>query len=393
LLCLFITFHLTDTDDKQPQVGDLRSELDNLYEQDDDNHILSRFDIDSKYYDVEQLQFYTECESSFKYNTLHLNIQGLRSSFENLKHLLHKLELNNIHIDFILLCETFLHGTQNQDYHCNIEGYQLVCKNRSTRSKGGVAIYVNNKHHFSLRDDLSTFVEGEYESIFIEITSTPNNAIIGEIYRIPNTPARLSVNRFEDTIAKLINYNSHDIIIGSDMNFDFIKMNEHKHTADLFENFISSGLIPVITRPTRITHSTASVIDNIYIKLHQTHIKSGIITTKISDHLPIFAFYGKISKKKQDSIIIKSRKLNDANIVKIRYILERYDWTILTGLDANSAYNKFLSILTNAIDKIAPERNIKLSPKHIIREPWVTKGVLKSSATLDKLYKKSLNKG
>jgi len=303
----------------------------------------------------------------------------------------HKLEINDVTIDVILLCETFL-SNSDLTMHCNIAGYQFVHKSRSTKKKGGVGMYILNKHKFKTRDDLSTFIEGEYESIFIELFSNPQHAIIGEIYRIPNTSSQLSINRYEDSITRILNSKSHDLIIGTDQNFDYLKINEHKHTADLFNLFVSHGLIPVITRPTRITHNSATLIDNIYIKLKQNKLKSGIITTELSDHLPILALYGKNNKVRTQPISKIIRKLTEGNIVEIKTRLENYDWQTLNNLDSNEAYNTFLDVIIRTLDEVAPMKTIIISAKRIIREPWITKGIIKSSNNLDKLYKRCLNK-
>ena len=73
--------------------------------------------------------------------------------------------------------------------------------------------------------------------------------------------------------------------------FYFAKINTHKNTSDLFDIFYSRNFIPTITKPTRITHSSATLIDNIYVK-GNTNFKmiSGILTCNISHHLPIFTF-------------------------------------------------------------------------------------------------------
>ena len=72
--------------------------------------------------------------------------------------------------------------------------------------------------------------------------------------------------------------------------------------------------------------------------------------------------------------------------------LERYDWAVLDKLTSNDAYNIFLHAVTNIIDNVAPMKTINLPTKRIIREPWMTKGILKSSNNLDKLYKRSIKK-
>ena len=165
-------------DDRQENINntltdcDLKSALDSLHELNSCDNILSQLDVDSKYYEVDQINSITSEQTiDYKYKIMHINIQGLMSSLENLKHLLHKLELNYIQLDFVLICETFLHGTNHEAManHCNIPGYTFVCNNRITKMKGGVGIYVNDIHQFKIRSDISTFIEGEYESLFIEI--------------------------------------------------------------------------------------------------------------------------------------------------------------------------------------------------------------------------------
>ena len=96
-----------------------------------------------------------------------------------------------------------------------------------------------------------------------------------------------------DTICKQLQNYNHNIIIGTDQNFDYIKINQHKNIEDLLNNVLASGLVPSITKPTRITHFTSTLIDNIYISIkNKTNIKSGILCTDISDHLPIIVCTG-----------------------------------------------------------------------------------------------------
>ena len=50
------------------------------------------------------------------------------------------------------------------------------------------------------------------------------------------------------------------------------------------------GAIPLINRPTRVTTSSAMLIDNIFMNwVLDTSLKNGIIKTSISDHFTIFA--------------------------------------------------------------------------------------------------------
>jgi len=47
-------------------------------------------------------------------------------------------------------------------------GYNFMCRNRIIKSRGGVAIYIRSNISYKIREELSTFSEGKYESLFIE---------------------------------------------------------------------------------------------------------------------------------------------------------------------------------------------------------------------------------
>ena len=112
-----------------------------------DDHIgdnpFNLLNIDSPYYDMEEIHTNlcsdAIADSTFQYTSLHLNIQSLPAKFDKLKLLISELHDQNIDLDLILLCETFL--TDNIQNQFNIAGYNLVCKNRTT-TRGGVAIYI-----------------------------------------------------------------------------------------------------------------------------------------------------------------------------------------------------------------------------------------------------------
>ena len=88
--------------------------------------------------------------------------------------------------------------------------------------------------------------EREFESVFIETVHKNKTTIIGEV------------------LTKKLQSEKKNVMLGTGQNFDYIIANSHKHTSELLNIFISSGLIPNITSPTRTTHSSAKLIDIIY---------------------------------------------------------------------------------------------------------------------------------
>ena len=70
-------------------------------------------------------------------------------------------------------------------------------------------------------------------------------------------------------------------------------------------NIYSHGLQPLITRPTRITRDTKTLIDNIFTTYLNSHKQSGIIINYISDHLPIYVVTQYIHKETLNKTLIK----------------------------------------------------------------------------------------
>jgi len=97
---------------------------------------LSNLMINSPYYDINDLinNLQSKHPDTYQAKVLHLNIPALSSKFDSLITLLDNLQTNGIYLDFILLCETFLHDGNKHLF--NILGYNFVIKNRSNKTVG-----------------------------------------------------------------------------------------------------------------------------------------------------------------------------------------------------------------------------------------------------------------
>ena len=140
-------------------------------------------------------------------------------------------------MDIILLCETFLKNSNANLY--NLPGYNFVYKCRSTKLRGGVGIYIKHNLSFIVRDDLSSFIEGEFESIFLVTTNMTKNVIIGEIYRPPNCNTPDALARYDEIFTTLKNH--HNVIIGTDQNFDLLKIDTSPPSSDLIDSAFANG--------------------------------------------------------------------------------------------------------------------------------------------------------
>lgn len=126
------------------------------------------------------------------------------------------------------------------------------------------------------------------ESCWAEIDPCNGKAhvLIGCIYRHPSANIEEFTSQFDELI-KRFNQNKYQLYILGDMNIDFLKYNIHSQTNDYLDMLYSNNLLPIITKPTRLTSHTATLIDHIYTNT-STQMISGIATIAISDHLPTF---------------------------------------------------------------------------------------------------------
>ena len=356
-----------------------------------DSDANSSFFNSCDYYSYENLTDIKFINADLK--VLHINIRSFLSKLDQLILLLNELESVGHKIDVILLCETFI--TKLNITKCKINGYNLTeYFIREQGSRGGVAIFTKKGLKCIPRTDLMIYKEGLYESCFIELITDigQKNIIVGEFYRIPGTNEKDFLHEL-DKLLRTIDIEQKELLIGSDQNIDLLKINTHNNSSELLEICLKSSVIPTIIRPTRITHSTSTLIDNLFISSNLTkNYKSGIILSEISDHFACFIMITNSKKINKTFKEFKSRKLNKTKLSRIKETLRDFNWNELEYCNTETAYDKFETVLFHIMNKHAPEKIFKIKHNDILSEPWMTKGLLISSRRIYKLYTKSIKK-
>ena len=74
-----------------------------------------------------------------------------------------------------------------------------------------------------------------------------------------------------------------------DVNIYLLDHNLSPPVENFINQMISKNFLPIINRPTRVTPHSCSLIDNIFCNRVDEVESSGVITTNISDHYPVFA--------------------------------------------------------------------------------------------------------
>ncbi len=368
---------------EQDFIDDVDEERDSLYEESGECEYLEPDEFNTK------SNKYLNSTSYF-----HLNCRSLSSNWDSFKSLLCELQCNNFSFDYIGISEIF---SCDRDSRLILPGYHdLLSRTRSDDRHGGVGLFIKDTINYKVREDLSVFIPHVFESLFIEIISESTNTkqsckIVGVIYK-PNTQPRVDMDIFSVTLYDIMdiinNENKMATIIG-DFNVDLLKYNTHEKTNEYVDNIFTRGFIPQITKPTRISSNSATLIDHIYSNLISSSI-SGIIVTDVADHFGIYHITSQRNKEPKQPKLTK-RFFSENNINKLNKLLLQTNFAPAIQQDPNEAYNIFFKIYKEKFDMAFP---VKESIKHrlyIKQEPWMTRGLLTSLKTKTKLLQKKLN--
>ena len=143
-------------------------------------------------------------------------------------------------------------------------------------------------------------------------------------------------------------------------------------------------MVPVTnkpTKPTRVIKNTATAIDHIITNslLYRT-INTGIIKLDVSDHFPIFLIAE--TKKRitpEGKVRITKRLIKNKIKKKFKNTLQKMTWEdVISYKQANSAYK-------------VSEKFVVTGKSKTLKNPWITKLIVKSSKTKQRLYDKFLN--
>src|SRR6218665_1113103 len=326
---------------------------------DPDGNYFNSLTYDSKYCTPHSLsQDLSPLPSSL--SVMHINCRSLLPKLSEIKDLLHLLPAT-----ILALTETWLE--ENQSDLVNIPGYQFIQKPRGTsKGGGGVGILIKGVPY-----DAQAF-----EGLFIDIPLKTGNTTIGVIYRPPGQKLDEFTGEIDSHITEILKKSKELLLIG-DMNVDLLKMGEHKATAEFYNCMTAHHLLPPITRPTRITCNTSTLIDNIFTTLWPKVIKSSIVAMDTSDHLAIIAWFESTPPLNKKPVNIASRNMSVERKATFLQKIADVDWPpceACANLDVNKAYDLFLTKYKQTYDDSFPvitkAYHGKLSP----RKSWMTQG-------------------
>ena len=344
------------------------------------------FTYKSDYVDIDAVT--NKLNSKSGLTVMHFNIHGLLSKIHELELMLYKLDKLNRAPDVILLCETFL-NKQNM-FLANLKGYTCHHNVRDNMGKGGITIYVRNGIKHMYEHELVLWDEGKLETSFIKVTDAKSKSLlIGEIYRVPNTNEGTFLTYYKKLTESILpNYDN--VILCGDFNIDLLKCENNTKAKSFVDINAECGLIPTCTKPTRVTKCSATLIDNIFIKSDYIDYENIIPISDLSDHWPILTYINTTPAVTYEDVY--SRDITECKLAEIFDKLKEVNW-----LDSNHScqelYDQLDTEFGKILDDVCPLVPVSTSNRKVIKNPWITSAILKSSNECTKLYKRCLKLG
>ena len=241
-------------------------------------------------------------------------------------------------------------------------------------------MYLKQLLSFTERNDL---VVDSLEMICVEIKKPYNKSfLVCAWYRPPNSNTNL-LDDFEVFLHKCDLANQELIIMG-DLNCDVSKTPPESNTRKLQLLSLLYQLDQLISEPTRVTGTSATLIDLFFTNKPENIIQSGVVHIGISDHSLIYAVRKFTLPKSRERVKI-ARNFKNFNANDFLSDIFQISWECITSHDnPNICWKIWQSLYLKVLDTHAPLRHIRIRTNSL---PWINKKV-KEQMRLRDYYKK-----
>lgn len=328
---------------------------------------------------------------------LSLNIDGFKTNFDKFAIFHRALVQYSCKISCYLLCESNIIKDQAGPFY--LQGYnkfvldKIKISNNIYKNKGsGIVLYLDNKiNNVEVCDDLSeTTTDGEFSVVRFKLKKY-THYIIG-VYRPPSGKPSVFLENL-DKILLCINSSKHvKCTFLGDFNFNLYNSSS-RYVLSYLDTIFSQGVYPTVSRATHFMAREPTCIDHILTNDICNVIVTGVITYKISHHMPIFSIYN-LADDLFDNRVSSRPKLmiNEQTLMSFSneiYVL-RSKYEIESDVSARDHFTQFIKDFKNTYDKwfVNDNMHANVHKRNYVRKDWITVGIAKSCEEKNRLYSK-----
>ena len=319
---------------------------------------------------------------------MHINIRSLHKNFDLLYEFIQSLQFNPQ-----IICITETRIKDQPQINVSIPNYGFAHVN-SKSNAGGVAMYIHKNINYQIIENQIQMCDSE--CLWIKIKNIDAKLTLGVVYRHPRTQ---TAEQFLDDFSKCLdslNKDSECYYILGDFNINLEIEKNIPISMRYLIMLISYGAFPLITKPTRVTENSSSIIDHIISNDIKHPILPGIFETcNVCDHYPIFCKIGTLMTKNYNAKIksglyrSKSKFDTESFSQDLSFSLQKFfsGLPLFTDENFNSIFTNFVEIVSQTINKHAPLKSYSRRQRRLLKKPWITKGILISIRKKNSMFK------
>ena len=224
----------------------------------------------------------------------------------------------------------------------------MIRRDRLKKRGSGLLAYIRNNLNFTRRRDIESNCF-ESRSIWLQLhVLNCKDVLICFLYRPPNSPIEW-YESFERQLEKTAELGLELVIMG-DFNIDCNSTTPNIKLKSILE---TNGLSQLVNEPTRVTKSTATIKDHIYVNKPEYVHKVKVEKICLSDHFPICLVWKKklTNNGTHDELIYRSQ--NRFEPLQLVTELQKVSWNT-ENLSVNESVAVLNNNIFNALNKCAP---------------------------------------
>ena len=313
-------------------------------------------------------------------NIMHLNSRSIINKLYSISNLLVQTAVD-WHI--VSVSETWL--SRNIEEYYILPGFHGFFGSRDTGAGGGSALYISDQL-CPRQLNIPPFTTADAVGASFKL-SNKYSVVVCQIYKAPNTDKSQFNSELEQCLIFLNKLNKPTLITG-DFNFDLFLLESNPMVHTFFNNMLSHGFFPIISRTTRSAHPSYTLLDNIFCNDLSRVMHSGIILDDMSDHFPVF---GSLSlnmscsnaQKPVTRQVFDYRRINEFNSFLSNNLV-----SITNEQNPEIIADKIIQVYNEGIQNFSYTKHV--SRRNNPRKAWISPAILMSIAHKNQLFKEKL---
>ena len=295
-------------------------------------------------------------------------------------------------IDVLIITESKLCNTIPNNL-ISISGFHEPLRRDRTRHGGGVLIYISESLTFQQKTELQS---DKYEHIWADIRVKDKLYSINALYRPPNEDNDSHTEFLDEAniiLSKLAQHKADNKVLASDLNFGNVYCKApilppkplDRSAPALFSSY---GFTQQIDIPTRVTETTTSLVDLIFL-FNNDNLQSHGTLPRIADHDGTFVSFHCFQEKVKPltKTIYDYKNADEKGLIDF---IKNYDYnSAVFTKPIHEQPEIFTNILSDAFSKFVPTKTFVIKPND---QPWCnsyTKLLLRKKNRNYQLFKKT----